>query len=177
MYVNFNGVGSIDTLPLPVFSRRLAEQLRNPSYSNLVVDVRLNGGGNTFLLPPLIQAIASFAASDTTRRVYVITSRHTYSAAQNFTGKLEWLLNPTFVGEPTGSAPNFTGESTGTVLPYSGIQMGISNRMHMNSDWEDKRVWIAPQIPVPLSSADFFAGRDPALEAIIAVTKGTRPLM
>ena len=177
LYLNFNAVAQMDSLPLPAFSRRLAEQLRNPSYSNLVVDVRLNGGGNTFLLPPLIQAIASFAASDTTRRVYVITSRHTYSAAQNFTGKLEWLLNPTFVGEPTGSAPNFTGESTGTVLPYSGIQMGISNRMHMNSDWEDKRVWIAPQIPVPLSSTEFFAGRDPALEAIIAVTKGTRPLM
>lgn len=177
LYLNFNAVAEIDTLKLPAFSRRLAEQLRNPSYSNLVVDVRLNGGGNTFLLPPLIQAIASFAASDTSRHVYVITSRHTYSAAQNFTGKLEWLLNPVFVGEPTGSAPNFTGEGTGTVLPYSGIQMGISNRMHMNSDWEDKRVWIAPHIPVALSSADFFAGRDPALQAIIAVTNGTRPVM
>jgi hypothetical protein len=177
LYLNFNGVGEIDTLRLPVFSRRLAEQLRNPSYKNLVVDVRLNGGGNTFLLPPLIQAIASFAATDSTRRIYVITSRHTYSAAQNFTSKLEWLLNPIFVGEPTGSAPNFTGESTGTVLPYSGIQMGISNRMHMNSDWEDKRVWIAPQLPVPLRSADFFAGRDPALQAIIAAVNANRLVM
>lgn len=173
LYLNFNAVGEMDTLRLPAFSRRVAEQLQNPTYRNLIVDVRLNGGGNTFLLPPLIQAIASFAASDTTRHVYVITSRHTFSAAQNFVSKLEWLLNPTFVGEPTGSAPNFTGESTGTVLPYSGIQMGISNRMHMNSDWEDKRVWIAPQIPAPLSSADFFAGRDPALQAIIEVTRPT----
>ena len=177
LYLNFNAVAQMDSVPLPEFSRRLAEQLRHPSYNNLVVDVRLNGGGNTFLLPPLIQAIASFAASDTTRRVYVITSRHTYSAAQNFTSKLEWLLNPVFVGEPTGSAPNFTGESTGTVLPYSGLQIGISNRMHMNSDWEDKRMWIAPHLPVSLSSADFFGGRDPALEAIIAVAKGTRPVM
>jgi tetratricopeptide (TPR) repeat protein len=172
LYLNFNAVAEMDSLRLPEFSRRLAEQLRNPSYNNLVVDVRLNGGGNTFLLPPLIQAVASFAASDTTRKIYVITSRHTFSAAQNFVSKLEWLLNPIFVGEPTGSAPNFTGESTGTVLPYSGIQMGISNRMHMNSDWEDKRVWIAPHLPVQLSSADFFAGRDPAIQAIIAVTKG-----
>jgi tetratricopeptide (TPR) repeat protein len=177
LYLNFNAVAEMDTLRLPAFSRRLADQLRNPSYKNLIVDVRLNGGGNTFLLPPLIQAIATFAATDTTRRVYVITSRHTYSAAQNFTSKLEWLLNPIFVGEPTGSAPNFTGEGTGTVLPYSGIQMGISNRMHMNSDWEDQRVWIAPHIPVPLTSADFFAGRDPTLQAIIAVANATRPVM
>jgi hypothetical protein len=177
LYLNFNAVSSMDSLPLPKFSQRLAEQLRNESYRNLIVDVRLNGGGNTFLLPPLIQSIASFAAADTSRRVYVITSRHTYSAAQNFAGKLEWLLNPVFVGEPTGSSPNFTGEGTSTALPYSGIQIGISNRMHMNSDWEDKRVWIAPQIPTPLSSADFFGGRDPALQAIIQVTRGKRPVM
>ncbi len=169
LYLNFNAVAEMDTLRLPVFSQRLATQLRNPAYRNLIVDTRLNGGGNTFLLPPLIQAIASFTAADTARRIYVITSRHTFSAAQNFVSKLEWLLAPIFVGEPTGSAPNFTGESTATVLPYSGIQINISNRMHMNSDWEDQRPWIAPQLPAPLTSADFFGGRDPALQAIIAV--------
>src|SRR5688572_659357 len=177
LYLNFNQVAEVDSLKLATFSQRLATQLRSASYSNLVVDVRLNGGGNTFLLPPLIQAIASFAVADTTRRVYVITSRHTYSAAQNFVGKLEWLLNPVFVGEPTGSSPNFTGESTATVLPYSRLMVGISNRMHMNSDWEDKRAWIAPQLPVPLSSADFFAGRDPALQAIISVVSQKPPVM
>lgn len=175
LYLNFNAVAELDTLRLSIFSQRLAAQLGDSAYRNLIVDVRLNGGGNTFLLPPLIQAIASFTAADTARRIYVITSRHTYSAAQNFVSKLEWLLNPIFVGEPTGSAPNFTGESTGTVLPYSGIQINISNRMHMNSDWEDKRLWIAPHLPVPLSSADFFGGRDPALQAIITVANQRRP--
>lgn len=169
LYLNFNAVREIDSLSLGAFSQRLAAQLRDSAYKNLIVDIRANGGGNTFLLPPLIQAIASFAAVDTARRIYVITSRHTFSAAQNFAGKLEWLLDPVFVGEPTGSSPNFTGESTATVLPYSGLQVGISNRMHMNSDWEDQRSWIAPDLPVALSSADFFAGRDPALAAIIGV--------
>jgi hypothetical protein len=177
LYLNFNAVAEMEALRLPAFSQRLAEQLRNASYRNLIVDVRLNGGGNTFLLPPLIQAIASFTAADTTRRIYVITSRHTFSAAQNFVSKLEWLLNPVFVGEPTGSAPNFTGESTATVLPYSGIQVNISNRMHMNSDWEDQRSWIAPQLAAPLSSADFFGRRDPALQAIISVATQRRPVM
>ncbi|HEY0809930.1 MAG TPA: hypothetical protein VGD49_07190, partial [Longimicrobiales bacterium] len=177
LYLNFNQVAEMDTLKLATFSQRLAMQLRSASYNNLVVDVRLNGGGNTFLLPPLIQAIASFAVADTTRRVYVITSRHTYSAAQNFVSKLEWLLNPVFVGEPTGSSPNFTGEGTATVLPYSRLMVGISNRMHMNSDWEDKRAWIAPQLPVPLSSADFFSGRDPALQAIISLVNQKPPVM
>jgi tetratricopeptide (TPR) repeat protein len=171
VYLNFNSVTEVESLTIARFSQGLAAQLRNPSYRNLIVDVRLNGGGNSFLLPPLIQAIASFAVADTARRVYVITSRHTFSAAQNFAGKLEWLINPVFVGEPTGSAPNFTGELTSTVLPYSGISVTISNRLHMNSDWEDRRQWIAPHVPVRLTSSDFFAGRDPALETVVVLTK------
>lgn len=171
LYINFNAVAETDSLKLAPFARRLAIQLRDAQYRHLIIDVRLNGGGNTFLLPPLIQAIASFTAADTSRRVYVITSRHTFSAAQNFVGKLEWLVNPILVGEPTGSAPNFTGETTATVLPYSGLMINISNRWHMNSDWEDKRDWIAPDIPVPVQSADYLAGRDPALEAVLALIK------
>ena len=171
LYLNFNSVAEVESLTIAKFSQRLAAQLRNPSYRNLIVDVRLNGGGNSFLLPPLIQAIASFAVADTARRVYVITSRHTFSAAQNFAGKLEWLINPVFVGEPTGSAPNFTGELTSTALPYSGIIVTISNRLHMNSDWEDRRQWIAPHVPVRLTSSDFFGGRDRALDAIFMLTK------
>ena len=63
------------------------------------------------LLPPLIRAITGFIAQDDTRGLYVITSRHTFSAAQNFVSKLEWLMpDLMFVGEPTGSSPNFTGD-------------------------------------------------------------------
>jgi hypothetical protein len=166
LYVNFNAVASDEKDPLAAFSQRLAQQLKDPKYRSLVVDVRLNGGGNTFLLPPLVQAIASFTAADSTRKVYVLTSRHTFSAAQNFVSKLEWLINPVFVGEPTGSAPNFAGEGSATMLPYSGITIGISNRLHMNSDWEDQRIWIAPHIPVKLKSADYFGGKDPVLEVL-----------
>ena len=169
LFVGFNGVGNSAKETLEAFSRRLIEQLRNPGIRNLIVDVRNNGGGNSFLLPPLIQAVTHFAAEDTAHKLFVLTGRHTFSAAQNFVSKLEWLLNVTFAGEPTGSSPNFTGESTPTLLPYSGLRVVISNRVHMNSDWEDRRLWISPQLAVPLSSEQYFRGEDPVLEAVIAL--------
>ena len=31
------------------------------------------------------------------------------------------------------------------------------------------RIWIAPQVPVSLSSSDYFAGMDPAMDAILEI--------
>jgi hypothetical protein len=33
---------------------------------------------------------------------------------------------------------------------------------------DDARKWIAPRIPVELSSSDYFSNRDPAVEAVLA---------
>ncbi len=45
----------------------------------------------------------------------------------------------------------------------------ISTRNHMSSDWTDARIWIAPDVPVALSSADYFANRDPVFDAVVSL--------
>ena len=70
-----------------------------------------------------------------------------------------------FVGEPSSSRPNFVGEDTELLLPYSGVRGSMSSRYFQGSHSLDERVWIAPDIPVRLSSSDYFAKRDPVLEA------------
>jgi hypothetical protein len=55
-------------------------------------------------------------------------------------------------------------------LPYSGLEMTISTRYHQTDD-QDQRTWIAPKIPVDLSSADYFANRDPVLDAVREVIR------
>jgi hypothetical protein len=37
----------------------------------------------------------------------------------------------------------------------------------------DRRIWIAPQIPVALSSRDYIEGRDAVLEEVLAFTRAT----
>ena len=51
-------------------------------------------------------------------------------------------------------------------LPYSGLSGPLASQLHQQSWPEDHRIWIPPDVPVGLTSEEFFAGRDPALEAI-----------
>jgi hypothetical protein len=47
----------------------------------------------------------------------------------------------------------------------------ISTQFHQTSKAEDHRKWIAPHIPVSVSSADYFNGNDKALNIIMEVIK------
>ena len=112
----------------------------------------------------------AFETSQEDAGLYVITGRQTFSAAQVFLNELDHYTSAIIAGEPSGSRPNFVGESAPTTLPVSGLQMTISTRYHQTED-QDQRTWIAPKIPVELSSGDYFSNRDPVIEAILRVIR------
>lgn len=89
---------------------------------------------------------------------------------------MERWTDAVFAGEPSSSSPNFAGEETGLVLPYSRVRGSISTRYWQDSDPGDRRPWIAPRIPVTLSSTDYFANRDPVLEAVLQLIATEREL-
>ena len=99
-------------------------------------------------------------------RLFVIIDRGSFSAAVNAVSDLERLTNSILVGEPTAGAPSSWGDPQKIILPHSGLIARISTTYWR--DWmpRDSRRWIAPDIPTTLTSTDYFAGRDPALEAI-----------
>lgn len=170
VYFQFNQVAEVADDPLSRFVPRLRAAVADPAVRHLIVDVRHNTGGNSFLFPLLLRLIAAFQDTDPERRIFYLTSRHTFSAAQNFSTNVDRLTDAIFVGEPTGSSPNFVGEGPNFfALPYSGIRVTISNWYHQFSFWPDSRQAIVPELPVALRSADYFAGRDPVLDAVLAI--------
>jgi hypothetical protein len=168
LYFQFNQVLDMPGNSIEQFAVKLRTALGSARIRNLVVDIRLNSGGNLNLFPPLLRAIITFETTRTGARTYAIIGRQTFSAAQVFVNDLDRYTSAVFAGEPTGSRPNFVGESAPTVLPYSGLQMTISTRYHQSDD-QDRRTWIAPKIPVELVSEDYFANRDPVLDAVLRV--------
>jgi tetratricopeptide (TPR) repeat protein len=168
LYFQFNQVLDMPGTTIEQFAAKLRTALGSTRIRNLIVDVRLNSGGNLNLFPPLLRAIITFETTRTGAHTYVITGRQTFSAAQVFVNELDRYTSAVFAGEPSGSRPNFVGESAPTVLPYSGLQMTISTRYHQTDD-QDQRTWIAPKIPVELASEDYFANRDPVLDAVLRV--------
>lgn len=167
VYLQVNQMMDAPGARLADIARMLGDSLRAHAASRLIVDVRHNNGGNNQLIGPLVDAIATFA-TDSARRVYVLTSRATFSAAQNFINRVEQRVPRTmFAGEPSMSRPNFTGEDNPVRLPWSGLMVSISNRYWQDSRPDDRRPYIATQIAVPTRMTDWLHNRDAVLEAVL----------
>jgi outer membrane murein-binding lipoprotein Lpp len=140
---------------------------RRPAFRRVVVDVRHNGGGDNNTYDPLLAALRDPLVNRDGRLV-VLIGRATFSAAANFVTEVERTTRTAFVGEPTGGRPNLYGDVSDVVLPHSGIVVHVSSRYWQKSTAADRRPAIAPDVAVPLTARDFFAGRDPVLDAAVA---------
>ncbi len=164
VYFQFNRVAEGPDESLAAFAERLAVFVASRGVRRLIVDVRHNGGGNTFLEVPLLRRLMGLSGV----RLFVIIGRRTFSAAQNFVTTLNRFTDAVFIGEPTGSGPNFVGETVILTLPWSGLRVSISD-LYWQTSWPmDHRRWLAPDIHLPPTFADFAANRDPALEAALS---------
>lgn len=167
VYFGFHAVAENPGQRFSEFIEAMNKKLDETKAENLIIDMRLNGGGNTGLVQPLIQALIRNEKINRPGHLFVIIGRRTFSAAQNTVNMIEKSTHATFVGEPTGSRPNFVGESTYIVLPYSKLRVYCSSRYWQYGDSVDQRQWVQPQIAVELTSKDFFENRDPCLDAIL----------
>jgi hypothetical protein len=166
VYFGFNRVLDAPKETLAQFTERLMKFIDDHEVAKLIIDMRWNNGGNTALAPPLVLALAAQRKVNQRGRLFVVIGRRTFSAAQNTATYLERYTEATFIGEPTGSSPNFVGEEWPITLPYSKVMANVSHLTWQSSWPADRRMWLAPEIYVPPTFADFSAGRDPALSAI-----------
>lgn len=167
IYFGFNSVRNDKQESLAAFSERLFKFIDGNAVEKLVIDLRWNNGGNTFLLTPLVQGLIKNEKINRHGKLFVIIGRRTYSAAQNAATFFERHTNAIFVGEPTGSSPNFVGEEDPFLLPYSKIMANVSHLYWQSSSPFENRTWIAPQIYLPPTFEAYRANRDLALEAIL----------
>jgi tetratricopeptide (TPR) repeat protein len=175
VYFGFHAVAENEGESFAGFVKRLMRRIEETKAEYLVIDMRLNGGGNTGLVKPLLDALIRDDRVNRPGNLFVIIGRNTFSAAQNTVNLLEANTHATFVGEPTGSRPNFVGESTYIVLPYSRLRVYCSSRYWQHVVSTDRRNWVPPQIAAELSTRDFLDNRDPCLEAILLRITGLNP--
>jgi hypothetical protein len=166
LYVGFNNVLDAKEEGLQMFGQRLARVLAARRPEALVMDLRRNNGGDTYLYRSLLRTLVAWDASRP-GRIYAIIGRNTYSAAENFIVDLDRLTDVVFVGEPSGGKPSTHGNESPIVLPFSGLQGAVSAVYWQIGDARDKRLWIAPQIFVPPTAQDWLENRDSPLWAIL----------
>jgi hypothetical protein len=175
LYVQFNEVGYKPAETVAQFCQRLFAFARRRPVRRLVLDLRLNGGGDGTLNRPLLLGIIKAESLDVRGRLFAIIGRRTWSAAQFLVTQPESYTNTIFVGEPAASRGNAYGDSYRITLPNSGITVRVSTLWWQLSDPRDTRPWTPPEIATDLSFEDYRNNRDPALEAILSY-RTTSPL-
>jgi hypothetical protein len=129
-----------------------------------VIDLRRNEGGNSRVIEPLIDGLAARPAL--AGRVFVIIGMHTFSSAVLNAIELVRRLHARLVGGPSAGAPTGYGEVETFVLPHSHLSVQYSTKHFVNADFPGDA--LVPDVPVTVRAADWFAGRDPAIDAIVA---------
>ena len=159
LYVAYNATTDPGLVP-----RKLIRMSRNRRVRRIVIDIRLNGGGNNTTYWGLISALRH-PRINRPNKLRLLIGRRTFSAAGNFAADVDKRTRARLFGEPTGGAPSQWGDSAPIELPSIGLV--ASTAVEFVGEETDTRVTTVPNVSVATSAADFFAGRDPVLAAAL----------
>lgn len=167
VYIRYNRCQDDPAQPFAAFTKELFRQIdaEQRVVERVVIDLRSNGGGDSRVIQPLLDALRARKLTGRNRLV-VLTGPATFSSALMAAVTLRDDLRALLVGEPPGERPNSYGEVRQLALPNSQLVIQYSTkffRMDRHSDLPA----LEPHVVVTRSVEDFLAGRDPALEAAL----------
>ena len=167
-------------MPIEKFLKEAAARIQAARPRNLVLDMRLNGGGDLNTTRDFVEGLPGKVPG----RLFVLTSPWTFSAAISTVGYLKQAApeRVTIVGEAVGDRLNFFAEGRIVTLPRCGAVLLIATQRHDYAGgcrgYDDchgpvVRHPIAvhdldPAIKAPWTIEAYRAGRDPGMEAIAA---------
>ncbi len=166
LYVRHSVVYDDSDKTIKLFFSNMTDFINSNDVEKLILDLRMNGGGNNYLNKPVITSIIKSEKINQKGKFYCIIGRRTFSAAQNLVNELENYTEVIFVGEPTSENVNFYGDTKNERLPNSMLQARLSWLWWQNKDPRDKRTATFPALAVDMSFSDYYNNIDPVIELI-----------
>jgi hypothetical protein len=142
------------------------KEIEGKPLERFIVDLRHNGGGNSAQFRPLLERLKEDARLRGKGAIFGIVGRHTFSSAVMNALELRAQVNALIAGSPTGGKPNHYGEVRTFALPSTKLNVQYSTKYFRMADGDPESVPL--DLLAPTSIADWLAGRDPALEAVLA---------
>ena len=125
VYVGYNSVRS----PAPAVLRKIERLVWGKGVRRVIVDLRLNGGGDNTTYSSLTTLFGSKAVNKR-GRLRVLIGRATFSAAADFAAEIDRATRAVFVGEPTGGGVETYADTFPVLLPTAGWTVRIAARYH-----------------------------------------------
>ncbi len=149
------------------FYKKVFDFIDKNDVQKLVIDVRLNGGGNNYKNKPVLTGIIECKKINRPGKLFVIIGRRTFSACQNLVNEFSNYTNALFVGEPTAENINFYGDNRRVELPKTGIPVYLSFAWWQDRPQWENADWLAPGLAVEMSFDEYRSNKDPVLDACI----------
>ena len=166
VYFQYNVCKDAPDRPFADFAASTLAFIDQNPVDTVVIDLRTNGGGDSRIAGPLIRGLAEREV-----KVYVLIGRHTFSSALLNAMELD-AIGATLVGEPTGGRPSHYGEVKHFDLPALGMKVQYSTKFFDRPQYAGDA--LEPELAVDVTAADYFAGKDPELDAIFAAAGARR---
>jgi hypothetical protein len=132
--------------------------------SKVIIDLRLNSGGDSETIQPLItelkkrKAVHEFSA-------YTLIGPQTYSSGMFAVKYLKQSCNTLLLGEPSGGSPYSYGEMHNFILPNSKLKINYSFKFFNLFGTTDNT--INPDVFIKLTSSQYFRGIDPVMSYVL----------
>lgn len=166
LYFKYNHCEEMRGKPFRKFMNELLNFTDTHAVERFVIDLRHNIGGNSEILKPLIAEIQKRPSFNRPGHLFVIIGLMTFSSAVLNAVSLRQTTRAILVGEPTGGKPNGYGDIRTLTLPNSGLEITYSTKYFHVVEGDPPS--LMPDIHAESTVKDYFSGRDPKLEAVLA---------
>jgi tetratricopeptide (TPR) repeat protein len=167
VYIRHSQIQDDDQQAIPEFYAEVFDFIAKNEVEKMILDVRLNGGGNNYKNKPIVTGIIETEKINKPGHLFVILGRRTYSACQNLVNELDNYTNAVFVGEPTAENINFYGDNRREVLPNSQIPVFLSFAWWQDKPQWENDDWLAPHLAVDMSFEEYRTNQDPVLQVAL----------
>ncbi len=165
LYCWYDSCANLPNRPVSAWCKEVLAEVDRQPVDRLVLDLRRNGGGNSMLLQPLIRGLANRPALNQKGKLFVLIGPGTYSSAMDNAFDFRKQTRALLIGQPTGGSPNEFGEIKYAPLPHCHWQVQYSTKYFKTG--AEGETTLKPDTEVIATAAEYFAGRDPVLEAAI----------
>jgi len=167
VYCQVNEIRNDKDKSLKEFGEDLVKFINENEVNSLVLDLRLNNGGNGQLNRDFLVSLIQCKKINKPGKFFTIIGNKTFSAAILLATQLDQFTETIFIGEPTGGRPSHVGDDNQISLPYSGLLASSAKTFWQSPVSYDDRNWIAPEIYIKPSSEQYKKGNDSCLDLLL----------